>query len=107
MDIAQVDQRARVRELSVHKEVSYFDGVVESSLPHNTFNFFEVTHSSAGLNVLEVDIGVVSMWQDIAQENQKALSVTVLLENLDRLLSVDFAGVLDGNLSDEGTILSV
>lgn len=83
MDIAEVDQRSGITELAFHKEISHFDWVIVGSFFHYSFNFFEVAHSCTGLDIFEVDVGIISVRQNIAEEEKEALISPVLFKNFD------------------------
>jgi len=73
--------------------------VVVLSLFDNTLNFLEVSKAGAGLNVLKVNIGVISVRKHVAEEEQKAFIGAKAFQNLDGLLGVNFVCILDTNFS--------
>lgn len=81
--IAKVDKGTGVCEFAFHEEVFNAFGVVECCFLNDAFNFFEVSESSTGFNVLEVDIGIVSLGQNVTEEEKEAFVGSELLQDLD------------------------
>jgi hypothetical protein len=100
MHITQIDERTWITKFTFHKEILDFLGIIVLGFLDDAFNFFEITHSCARLNILEIKIGVVSVRQHIAQEEQESLVGTICFKDLNGLLGVDLGGILDGNFSD-------
>lgn len=61
MHIAQVDEGSWVAELAFHKEVSDFQRLVVRGLLDDTLDFLEVAHAGTALDVLEVDVVILSV----------------------------------------------
>mmetsp|Transcript_30887 Transcript_30887/g.22455 ORF Transcript_30887/g.22455 Transcript_30887/m.22455 type:complete len:252 (+) Transcript_30887:300-1055(+) len=107
MLIAKINQRTRILELSILKEILYSNWIIVVSVLDNSLNFFHVVHASTGFDILEVDVLVISVRQNIAQEVQKTVVGSKAFEDFDTLLGINFAAILDSNLGTEHTIGSV
>jgi len=79
MHIAKIDEWARVSELTLHKEVLDALWFVISCFFYDSFNFFKVAKSCACLDILEVDVRVVSLGKNIAEEQEEAFVCAKLL----------------------------
>ncbi len=82
MHVAKIDQWAWVVELALHQEIAHAFWFVESGFFNDSLNFLEVAETSTGLNILEVDIWIISVWQYIAKEHKQAFICAVRLQNL-------------------------
>mmetsp|Transcript_41614 Transcript_41614/g.63517 ORF Transcript_41614/g.63517 Transcript_41614/m.63517 type:complete len:287 (-) Transcript_41614:1156-2016(-) len=87
--------------MALHQEILHADGFIESGLRDNAVDFREVAHGGTGLDVLEVDIGVLAMGKHVSEEDEHALPGAEALEHLDTLLLIDLGGVLDGDLGHD------
>ena len=99
MHVAQVDQRSRIGKLHLLQEVLDLNWVIESSFADHSFNFLVVSKSSASLDVLKVDIRIIGVRKHIGKIDKETLVGSEALKDLNALLSVDFAGILNCYLS--------
>lgn len=107
MHVTKVDERAWVCEFSFHQEVFYSFRIVEGCFFYNSLNFFEVTKSSACLDVFEVNVGVICLRQNIAKEQQQTLVCAELFKYLNSFLSVYLVCILNSNLGDQSCVLAI
>jgi hypothetical protein len=71
--ITNVDKRSRISQFSLLKEVLDSHGVIIVGLFNDSLYLSEVSKSRTGLDILEVDIWVLSMRQDMSEEEELAL----------------------------------
>jgi hypothetical protein len=105
--ITEINQRSRIGELGLHEELLNLDGLIVRCLTDHSLNLFEVLQSSTSLDVLEVDLWVLSLGQNIGQVEQGALIGSKALKNLNSLFGLDLLRVLNSDLGDDGDVLSV
>lgn len=89
MHVTKINQRPWVREFSILKEISDSDWIIVSCFLDNSFNFFEVSKSSAAFDVFEIDLLIISVWKDLAQEEKKAFVSAILLKDCNDLFRVN------------------
>jgi hypothetical protein len=92
--VAKINQRSWISKLAFHKEVSDSDRVVVACLLDDFLNISKPVQSGTGFNILEIDIRIIGVREDVAQEMQKAIVDTERFKHLDRLLGIDLTTVL-------------
>jgi hypothetical protein len=107
MHVTEIDEWSGVGDLALLEEVSHLDRVVALGLANHTLNLLEVAEANAALNILEVDVLVFGVRQNIHQVVDESIVCSKVLQNRNDGIGVDLLGILDGDLSDQLSILSV
>mmetsp|Transcript_104692 Transcript_104692/g.302993 ORF Transcript_104692/g.302993 Transcript_104692/m.302993 type:complete len:372 (+) Transcript_104692:2594-3709(+) len=107
VQVANVDERAGIRQLRLLKEVLHRHRIVDRALTTDTLHLLHVAATAGGLDVLEVNLGVCAGGQDGAEEVERALVGAEAFEHLYYLASPDLLVVLDGHLHHNLQILPV
>ena len=79
MHITEVNEGSRILELSFHEEILDTFRLVESGLFNHSFNFLKVSESGACFDVFEIDIRIIGLGKNIAQEQEKTFVGSKLL----------------------------
>ena len=70
-------------EFALHEKIFNAFRFIERGFFDNSFDFFEVSESGTCLNVFKVNVRIVGLRKNIAQEQQKSFVCSELLKNLD------------------------
>ena len=89
MHVTKINQRPWVREFSILKKISDSDWIIVSCFLDNSFNFFKVSKSSAAFDIFEINLLIISVWKDLAQEEKKAFVSAILLKDCNDLFRVN------------------
>ena len=89
MHVTKINQGPWVREFTILKEISDSDWIIVSRFLDNSFNFFEVPKSSTTFDIFEIDLLIISVWENLAQEEKKAFVSAILFKDCNDLFRVD------------------
>ena len=104
--VANDDQGELVGQFSLLEEILDFLGVVEVAFPANALDFTYLARSSGGLDVLEVDFGVLAKIDDGPEVVIETLKCLEALKHLDQLDWAQNVRVLGGDLDDNLQVLA-
>ena len=90
MHVTQINQWSWVREFSLFQEISNSDRIIVGCFFDDSLDFFEVTKSGTALNILEINLLVISVREDLAQEEKQTFIGAILLKDCDDSLGVNF-----------------
>mmetsp|Transcript_25740 Transcript_25740/g.76640 ORF Transcript_25740/g.76640 Transcript_25740/m.76640 type:complete len:1065 (+) Transcript_25740:1273-4467(+) len=107
VQVADVDERARVGELRLPEEVLDDEGVVAGALAADALDLLHVADPAGGLDVLEVHVLVGAVRQNRTEEVEVALVGSEGLEHLGDLQGADLLVVLDPHLDHHVEVLAV
>jgi hypothetical protein len=105
--IAESDEGSGILELGLLQEVLHFNGIIVVCLLNDSVNFGIVTHFGASFNVFEVNIRVLRVRKDVAEEEELSLVKPEAVEDLKAFLLFKFVCKSYSNLSDDLFVLSV
>ena len=89
MHVAQINQWSWVREFSLFKEISNSDWIIVGCFFDDSLNFFEVSKSGTALDIFEIDLLVISVGEDLAQEEKETLIGAILLKDCNDSLGIN------------------
>jgi hypothetical protein len=104
--VANDDQGELVGQFSLLEEVLDFLGVVKVAFPANALDFTNLARSGGGLDVLEVDFGVLAKIDDGPEVVVETLECLETLKHLDQLDWAQNIRVLGGDLDDNLQVLA-
>mmetsp|Transcript_17866 Transcript_17866/g.38285 ORF Transcript_17866/g.38285 Transcript_17866/m.38285 type:complete len:315 (+) Transcript_17866:2557-3501(+) len=107
MEVANVDERSRIRQLGILQEVLNLLRIVRGAFPTDSFNLLHVPTPRCRLDVLEVDIRVSAGSEDCSQEVEDTLIGAELLEHRHDLACANLLVVLDRDLHHHLEVLAV
>ena len=90
MHVTQVNEWSWVREFSLFQEISNSDWIVVGCFLDDSLNFFEVSKSGTALDIFEINLLVISVGEDLAQEEKETLIGAVLLKDCNDSLGINF-----------------
>ena len=79
MHVAQINQWSWVREFPLFEEISNSHRIIVGCFFDDSLNFFEVSKSCTALDIFEVNLLVISVGEDLAQEEKETLIGAILL----------------------------
>ena len=80
--ITEINEWSWVSNFAVFEEVLHLHWVVTAGLTNYTLNFLVVLETSAALDVLEVDVLILSVWKNIHEVVDQTFIGSVSLKNL-------------------------
>mmetsp|Transcript_30631 Transcript_30631/g.49135 ORF Transcript_30631/g.49135 Transcript_30631/m.49135 type:complete len:331 (+) Transcript_30631:1972-2964(+) len=107
MEVANVDQRAGIRQLGFLQEVLHFHWVVVGALTADALHLLHVAASAGSLDVLEMNIRIGAGVQNRTEEIEDALVRAEAFEHLYNLHGPNLLVVLDGHLHGHLQVLPV
>mmetsp|Transcript_108987 Transcript_108987/g.351891 ORF Transcript_108987/g.351891 Transcript_108987/m.351891 type:complete len:1017 (-) Transcript_108987:616-3666(-) len=107
VEVADIDQGPRVRQLRLHQELLHLERLIHRALAAHPLHLLHVAATAGSLDVLEVHVRVAARRQDGAEEVEDALVGAEALEHLHDLLGTDLLVVLDCDLHRHVEVLPV
>ena len=107
--VADLNQRAWVGKIGFEQKGFDFFGVVHGGITADAFDFFDLIHFGRGLNVFEMNIGVLRGIHNATQKEKDAFPTFKIGQQLNDFIGTDtfvvFGGDVDDNCFVEGLVV--